>query len=177
MRLGKKVLSGLTLLLLGLGVTAGVKTATTRPRPPAAAPTEVSGFDSAAELALAQRLGGALRIPTVSREGQPPAAAELRALLAARAEQVAVLDAELAERNAERVGVAAELPGDLLELYDRIRVKSGSGAAALIRRRCSGCQLEATAADLTRYRSAPPDEVLRCEECNRILVRTAESGL
>ncbi len=102
---------------------------------------------------------------------------ELRALLAARDEQVAVLDAELAERNAERAGVAAELPGDLLELYDRIRVKSGSGAAALIRRRCSGCQLEATAADLTRYRSAPPDEVLRCEECNRILVRTAESGL
>jgi uncharacterized protein len=102
---------------------------------------------------------------------------ELRALLAARDEQVAVLDAELTERNAERAGVAAELPGDLLGLYDRIRVKSGSGAAALIRRRCSGCQLEATAADLTRYRSAPPDEVLRCEECNRILVRTAESGL
>mgnify|MGYP000600207635 CR=1 FL=1 len=33
------------------------------------------------------------------------------------------------------------------------------------------------AADLVRYRHASPDEVLRCEECNRILVRTAESGL
>ena len=102
---------------------------------------------------------------------------ELRALLAARDEQLAVLDADLAERAGERAAVAAELPGDLLDLYDRIRVKSGSGAAALIRRRCSGCQLEATAADLNRYRAAPPDEVLRCEECNRILVRTAESGL
>ncbi len=102
---------------------------------------------------------------------------ELRALLAARDEQLAVIDAELAERGVERAGVAAELPADLLDLYDRIRAKSGSGAAALTRRRCSGCQLEATAADLTRYRAAPPDEVLRCEECNRILVRTAESGL
>jgi hypothetical protein len=26
-------------------------------------------------------------------------------------------------------------------------------------------------------RSADPDEVIRCEECRRILVRTAESGL
>ncbi|MFT4216492.1 MAG: C4-type zinc ribbon domain-containing protein [Micropruina sp.] len=102
---------------------------------------------------------------------------ELRALLAARDEQLTVLDAELAERNAERAGVASEIPSELLALYDRIRAKSGSGAAALVRRRCSGCQLEATAADLTRYRAAPPDEVLRCEECNRILVRTAESGL
>jgi len=28
-----------------------------------------------------------------------------------------------------------------------------------------------------RLRAAPDDEVLRCEECRRILVRTAESGL
>jgi len=26
-------------------------------------------------------------------------------------------------------------------------------------------------------RSAAPDEVVRCDECRRILVRTAESGL
>ena len=34
-----------------------------------------------------------------------------------------------------------------------------------------------TAADLTRYRAASPEEVLRCEECDRILVRTPESGI
>ena len=103
--------------------------------------------------------------------------AELRALLTSRDEQLGVIDGELAERNTERAGIAAELPAGLVDLYDRIRAKSGSGAAALVRRRCSGCQLEATAADLNRYRTAAPDEVLRCEECNRILVRTAESGL
>jgi predicted nucleic acid-binding Zn-ribbon protein len=32
-------------------------------------------------------------------------------------------------------------------------------------------------AELARVRSLPEDEVVRCEECQRILVRTAESGL
>jgi hypothetical protein len=31
--------------------------------------------------------------------------------------------------------------------------------------------------DLNRIRAAANDEVLRCEECRRILVRTPESGL
>jgi hypothetical protein len=30
---------------------------------------------------------------------------------------------------------------------------------------------------MNRIKAAPDDEVLRCEECRRILVRTAESGL
>ncbi|MGL5860017.1 MAG: C4-type zinc ribbon domain-containing protein, partial [Phycicoccus sp.] len=51
------------------------------------------------------------------------------------------------------------------------------GAAALRQRRCLGCQLELNSVDLQRMRAAAPDEVLRCEECRRILVRTPESGL
>ena len=31
--------------------------------------------------------------------------------------------------------------------------------------------------DLGVIAKAPLDEVIRCEECNRILVRTAESGI
>ncbi|MGD0687567.1 MAG: C4-type zinc ribbon domain-containing protein, partial [Streptosporangiaceae bacterium] len=31
--------------------------------------------------------------------------------------------------------------------------------------------------DLNSIRAAAPDEVLRCEECRRILIRTDESGL
>ncbi len=103
---------------------------------------------------------------------------ELRALLATRDERFAALDAELERSRAQRNALAELVPSDLLALYDQIRGRLGGvGAAALVRRRCAGCQLEATAADLTRYRAAPADEVLRCEECNRILVRTAESGL
>ena len=53
----------------------------------------------------------------------------------------------------------------------------GLGAAALRQRRCGGCQLELNNVDMNRIKAAPDDEVLRCEECRRILVRTAESGL
>ena len=44
-------------------------------------------------------------------------------------------------------------------------------------RRCEGCHLEMSGSDLGDARAAAADDVLRCEECNRILVRTAESGL
>ncbi|MDR3070509.1 MAG: hypothetical protein LBU38_05820 [Propionibacteriaceae bacterium] len=96
----------------------------------------------------------------------------IRAVMAHRDEQLAELDAELAGHSQKRDGLAAGIPADLLALYDRIRGRSGGvGAAKLEGKRCSGCQLEATAAAVTRYQSAPKDEVLRCEDCDRILVR------
>jgi predicted nucleic acid-binding Zn-ribbon protein len=67
---------------------------------------------------------------------------------------------------------------DLAALYEKIRtVSSGVAAAELKHRRCDGCRLELGTVDLDRIRRAPEDEVIRCEECRRILVRTAESGL
>jgi hypothetical protein len=88
------------------------------------------------------------------------------------------VDAEVARVEGERVRVVADIPPDLLALYDRIRADSGGvGAAALHRARCQGCQLTLTPADLGRIRTEAVDEVVRCEECRRILVRTPESGL
>ena len=96
----------------------------------------------------------------------------MRALIAARDEQLAVLDADLGTHQGVRAAIASELPADLLALYDRIRVRSGGlGAAALRGHRCSGCQLEATATALAEYAAAADDDVLRCEECERVLVR------
>jgi len=43
--------------------------------------------------------------------------------------------------------------------------------------RCEGCHLALNKVDLNQIRAAAPDEVVRCEECRRILVRTPESGL
>jgi len=76
-----------------------------------------------------------------------------------------------------RAGVAAGVPDDLLDLYGKLRAQHGVGAAALRRGRCEGCHLSLNTVDLARIRAAPPDEVLRCEECRRILVRTPDSGL
>ena len=68
-------------------------------------------------------------------------------------------------------------PAELLALYDKLRAQHGVGAAALRGGRCEGCHLSLNTVGLARIRAAPPDEVLRCEECRRILIRTAESGL
>ena len=81
-------------------------------------------------------------------------------------------------RSAGRRPLVADLPAELVALYERIREASGGVGAALLRAgRCEGCRLELSGVDRAALRAAPPDEVVRCEECRRILVRTAESGL
>jgi len=51
------------------------------------------------------------------------------------------------------------------------------GAAELRQRRCTGCRLELNTVEINDLRTADDDEVMRCEECRRILIRTSESGL
>ena len=70
------------------------------------------------------------------------------------------------------------MPAPLLALYERIRTQTGgTGAAMLKARQCQGCRLELYGNELSAVRNADPHEVVRCENCGRILVRTAESGL
>ncbi len=95
-----------------------------------------------------------------------------------RDEVLARVDKDAQFRISGRAPLVADLPADLVALYDRIRESSaGIGAALLRAGRCEGCRIELSGADRARVRVAPPDEVVRCEECRRILVRTAESGL
>ncbi|MBA2464053.1 MAG: hypothetical protein H0V42_03630 [Nocardioidaceae bacterium] len=97
-------------------------------------------------------------------------------LTRARDDQAGTFNMDLASATAERETLASGLADDLLALYEKIRAqKGGVGAAALQARRCTGCSLQLTASDLGRIGSASMDEVLRCEECQRILVRTPES--
>jgi hypothetical protein len=98
---------------------------------------------------------------------------EMRALLAKRDAAVADFQADVAERKAARAAVIAELPAPLVELYEKVRGRAGGTGAALLQgHRCAGCGLEATQSDYDRYVSAPADDIVRCEECDRILVRT-----
>jgi predicted nucleic acid-binding Zn-ribbon protein len=88
------------------------------------------------------------------------------------------LTAQLAAAKDERVTAASGMPEDLMKLYEKLRAqKDGVGAAALRRRECGGCRLTLNASDLGIIAKKPDDEVVRCEECDRILVRTGESGL
>ncbi len=88
----------------------------------------------------------------------------LRALIAARDEQLAGIDADLARQRTARDALAGGLPEDLVGLYRRLADRSGGTGVGLLQgRRCSGCQLEATQSALAAYQAAAPDEVLRCE--------------
>ncbi len=88
------------------------------------------------------------------------------------------IDAELARTRSEREGVAGELPADLLALYEKVRAAEGGvGAGEITRGRCGGCRLDLMGNELAEIRAAASDAVLRHEECGRIMVRTAESGL
>jgi uncharacterized protein len=104
--------------------------------------------------------------------------AERDTVEAQRDETLAEIAKEEEFRAAGRKPLVADLPADLVALYDRIRESSGGIGAALLRAgRCEGCRLELSGSEKAAVRAAAPDEVVRCEECRRILVRTHESGL
>ena len=85
----------------------------------------------------------------------------------------AALDDEATQVRAERAAAANGLDAGLVTLYEKLRGQlSGRGAAALVGRQCQGCRMELNPVDLDAIRAAPPEQVVRCEECGRILVRT-----
>ena len=97
---------------------------------------------------------------------------------AARDKAAAEIEKQLTETDAERKQTASGLPEALMTLYVRLREqKGGVGAAPLRARSCGGCSLQLNSSELADIAKTPSDEVLRCEECNRILVRTSESGI
>lgn len=89
----------------------------------------------------------------------------------------AALIAEIADERrqlmAQRDALAADLPADLTALYDKLRDSLGGvGAAPLRGSRCEGCHMQIAPTDLKAIADADADEVVRCEECRRILVRS-----
>ncbi|MDQ6935679.1 MAG: C4-type zinc ribbon domain-containing protein [Actinomycetota bacterium] len=120
-----------------------------------------------AENALAERT---TELTTIEAQGL-----ELQAFVQRKSTQ---LRGALDEVTEERKLTADGVPGELLALYERLRAsKDGVGAAALRARQCGGCRLRLDASILAEIARQPTDDVVRCEECSRILVRTGESGL
>ena len=96
---------------------------------------------------------------------------KMRALMASRDEAMKAADAEIAELSAERARVAAGLPADLVALFDKVAARATSGAAQFKAGRCTGCGLMLDALARRAAEESPADDVLRCAECDRILVR------
>jgi predicted nucleic acid-binding Zn-ribbon protein len=130
------------------------------------------------ELEVMERLEDVQNRLAALRQEQAEADAERAELVRSRDEAVAEISKERALAQQQRDTVAADLPEDLAALYTKLRADNGGvGAARLYRGRCEGCHLDVNAVEINRIRSAEADEVIRCEECRRILVRTSESGL
>ena len=82
------------------------------------------------------------------------------------------IDASLRELTAARAALAPQIDAALVAVYDKIRLSAhGVGAALLIGNKCDGCHLSINAVELERIKGLEGDEVIRCEECRRILVR------
>ncbi|MEU9077610.1 C4-type zinc ribbon domain-containing protein [Kitasatospora sp. NPDC048538] len=90
----------------------------------------------------------------------------------------AEIDGEAEKVKRDREAVAAVIPADLLKVYGKLREQQGGvGAARLYQRRCEGCRTEFSITELNAIKAEPADKVVRCENCSRILVRTADSGV
>ncbi|WP_224766102.1 zinc ribbon domain-containing protein [Nocardioides campestrisoli] len=131
-----------------------------------------------AELELMERMEQAQQELARAEEEIAATDARLADLAASQAEKESEIEAELQAVVARRGPAVQDLPADLLALYDKLRqAKGGMGAALLRARQCGGCRLTVDPQELARIKAAPADDVIRCEECQRILVRTSESGL
>jgi predicted nucleic acid-binding Zn-ribbon protein len=89
-----------------------------------------------------------------------------------RGRQLGEIDTETADATSTREALVINIPDRLVELYERIHAKQPIAAAELVGRRCGSCRIEKSPADMQPIKAAPIDEVLRCEECGSILIRT-----
>mgnify|MGYP003336206721 FL=1 len=86
--------------------------------------------------------------------------------------QTKELNGVIASRAEDRMKLAPQIDPELVALYEKIRGNAdGVGAALLIGNKCDGCHMVITAVELDKIKGLPDDEVCRCEECRRILVR------
>ena len=98
--------------------------------------------------------------------------AEITELEIKKANQLAVISADLEAITVERASVIASTNPELVALYEKIRASNnGTGAAALVGNQCKGCHLTVNNVELQRIAGLAEDEVVRCEECRCILVR------
>ena len=96
---------------------------------------------------------------------------EIRGLMATRDEQFAEIDTDLKQQEAAREKLVGTVPAELLALYTKVAERNGTGAAEVQENRCSGCHLDLDPVEVQQLQAAAADDVVRCEECGRVLVR------
>ncbi|SDY94845.1 hypothetical protein SAMN05216215_104031 [Saccharopolyspora shandongensis] len=112
---------------------------------------------------------------TKSREAVAVAEERLADIQSRRDEALTDLEVAETRRKVERDLITKAMPADLLALYERIRSQRGVAAGQLQGARCGACRIELDRTALTEVREAAADDVVRCEECGAIMVRTGEN--
>lgn len=124
------------------------------------------------ELDVMQRLEDAEAAHALAVNDYGQAQQKLTELTAQLDDELGVIDAEISDIEQQRSAAAAGIDDTLLTLYERLRTTHGGvGAARLQHGSCQGCHMTLNSADLQAIDAAAPDQVVRCEECGRILIR------
>lgn len=98
--------------------------------------------------------------------------AESEGLRAVLVEAEVTIDAEITTASTARAAAADAVPPELILMYEGLRARlDGVGAARLVGSSCSGCHLVLPSAELARVKKEPPDALVFCDQCGRILVR------
>ena len=127
-----------------------------------------SGLEDELLEVMEQRETSAATVARITAE-RDQASAESEELTTKVTALTGEIEAELAQHSSARDQIAAELPADLVTLYDKIREqKHGIGAAALEQGMCQGCHTKLPQKELERMRAE--GGLQRCDNCRRILV-------
>ena len=97
---------------------------------------------------------------------------EIASLRVEKEQAISEIESMMKKTEQDRSELASSVEPELLALYEKVRGSAdGIGAARLHNGQCEGCHLALNAAEVTRLKALPDDEVVRCEECRRILIR------
>ncbi|MDE3086371.1 MAG: hypothetical protein KGJ77_06360 [Acidobacteriota bacterium] len=114
-------------------------------------------------------LDGELQAADVERDGIDTRAGELHGAIGQAEKEI---DGEVEVELEARRPLAEAVPSELLTRYEGLRRKlGGTGAARLVGSSCTGCHLTLPAMEVDRIKHAPPEAVITCDNCGRILVR------
>jgi predicted nucleic acid-binding Zn-ribbon protein len=93
-------------------------------------------------------------------------------LAAALADAEQSVDAEISEAARRRAEALVPVADDVRDQYEKLRKQhDGVAVAPLVGNVCGGCHLALSAVEIDRLKHEPPDALIFCEECGRLLVR------
>lgn len=124
------------------------------------------------ELEIMMRVDAIKDRITSLKDEEAEFAAQIADLNIRKENALASINSQLEVIASDRTSVAKSVSPELLALYEKIRLDGGMGAAVLAGNQCKGCNLTINTIEVQRINALAEDEVVRCEECRCILVRT-----